>query len=174
MRGPSWPDLTKATHHLQNVFLWLWQNYPHDCDKMDDSDIVLGQNEIAVAHCQVNSHVWLFKTFMEGLPSASPQVCSSVLKLTVTSKNGSEFIKEIRGRGIEGVGFGVNNSILGSSLLGQDLWRCSQILLSQLRRKKMNEALDSGGYEISKTMARDSYPKYIWWDGRHIRTDACI
>ena len=36
--------------HLQNVFMWLWQNYPRDCDKMDDSDIVLGQNEIAVAH----------------------------------------------------------------------------------------------------------------------------
>ena len=30
------------------------------------------------------------------------------------------------------------------------------------------------GYEISKTLARDSYPKYIWWDGRHILTDACI
>ena len=27
--------------------------------------------------------------------------------------------------------------------------------------EKMNEVLDSGGYEISKTMARDSYPKYI-------------
>ena len=169
MRGPSWPDLTKTKHHLRNVFMWLWQTlsgwYPRDCDKMDDSDIVLGQNEIAVAHCQVDSYVWLFKTFMEALPSASPQVCSSVLKLTVTSKNGSELIKEIRRQ---------PKFLLSEMIIGVVLKYITGRLLNWLRSKKMNEVLDSGGYEISKAMARDSYPKFIWWDGRHIRTDACI
>ena len=145
----------------------------------------LWQNSDRLRSClQVNSHVWLFKTFMEARRSASPQVCSSVLKLTVTSRNGSELIKEIRRQPKLGAwDLELKNSILGSFIINFFSWTWSLALfsntklarlLSWLRRKKMNEVLDSGGYEISKTMARDSYPKYIWWDGRHIRTDACI